>query len=73
MCFPSDHDELRRWREFAESRWKLEHAPQHACHQAICLGMPMDRSDFMMMVRTYIDVKTENRRPEAGEKVWKQK
>ena len=70
MCLPSDEAELRRWAEFAVTRWALEHHILHACLQATCLGMQMTRADFMTIVKAYVDCRTENKRPQAGLVDW---
>ena len=71
MCLPSDEAELRRWAEFAVTRWALEHHVLFICLHAICLGMPMTRADFLKIVRAYVDCRTENRRPLPGAVNWR--
>ncbi len=58
---PQDQAELARWRAFVISRWRLDHNIWIACVQAICLGMPMRRADFLSLVRDYCDQRSENK------------
>jgi hypothetical protein len=60
MSLPTDHETLCRWRAFVIQRWTLDHDINHACVQALCLGMPMSRSDFIAIIRDYMDVSSEN-------------
>ena len=70
MCLPSDEAELRRWAEFAVSRWTIERDIGFACVEAVCLSISMTRADFMTIVKAYVDTRTENKRPKAGLVDW---
>ena len=67
---PSDEAELRRWAEFAVSRWTIERDIGFACVEAVCLSISMTREDFMKIIRAYVECRTENRSPQAGVKMW---
>ena len=71
MCLPSDEAELRRWAEFAVSRWTIERDVGFACVEAVCLSISMTRADFMTIVKAYIDTRTENKRPTAADVSWR--
>jgi hypothetical protein len=72
MTLPvGDERELARWAEFAIVRWTLDHNVQLSCIQAMCLGIPMQKEDFMKIVRAYIDNRTENKHPTPGVAFWK--
>jgi hypothetical protein len=60
MPLPQDHDTLCRWRVFVIQRWLLDHSVAYSCVQALCLGMPMSRADFLEIVKQYCDSSSEN-------------
>jgi hypothetical protein len=60
MPMPQDHAQLCRWRAFVISRWLLDDNIWIACVQAIYLGMPIRRADFLAIVREYCDQQSEN-------------
>jgi hypothetical protein len=57
MALPTDHDTLCRWRCFAIKWWLMDINIQFGCFHAMMLGMPMRRSDFLRIIRVYIDYK----------------
>jgi hypothetical protein len=60
MSLPTDHETLCRWRAFIIQRWVLDHDIDHACVQALCLGMPMSRDDFIAVIKDYVTLSSEN-------------
>ena len=59
MPLPTNRDELRKWRDFAVSRWRYERDVRLACMEAICLGMNMTPHDFNLIICAYIDWRDE--------------
>ncbi len=61
MTLPRDPAERARWRRFVIARWLLSRDIRHSCFQAVCLGMPMTRADYLAIVRAYVDANDETR------------
>ena len=59
MTLPIHEDEMRRWAEFAVSRWKYDRDIRLVCFEAMCLGMKMTQEDFFKIVKIYVSTQNE--------------
>ncbi len=61
MTLPHDPLERARWRRFVIACWLSSRDLRHSCFQAVCLGMPMTRADYLAILRAYVDANDETR------------
>lgn len=60
LALPQDHATLCQWRGYVISAWRHDRNIWFSCVEAFVRGMRITHSDFLAIVKEYVDVSSEN-------------